>query len=758
MTMAPGGTPEHTGRMDRTPTGAPLRVPLEVIEADPAPPAPPDLTGTAVRDGVAIPYAVHGSDHRPTVVLLPTWTIIGARVWKFQVPFLSRRFRVVTFEGRGAADGPRPAGVEAYRIGEYAADTVAVMDRVGVECGVLVGFSMGAPWAVRAAVTHPDRVSGLVLITANGAGLAHPSRHQPFDEPPATGATGWDLFNRHTWTGGGWEEFIQFFFAQVFTEPHSTKAREDAVRWARRADPEAVVDTILGRMQDGPAPLATDAPQVACPVLVVEGDQDQVRPYASGELLAGWTGGELVVIEGGGHAPHLRDPVRTNHLIEQFVTSTTARTHADHPGTGADHPDPRDDHPGPAPRTWRRAHGRPRRVLYLSSPIGLGHARRDLAVAGELRRHHPDLQVDWLAQTPVTRVLADAGERVHPASALLAGESAHIEAESGEHDLHAFQAIRRMDEILVHNFMVFDDVVTEGGYDLVVGDEAWEVDHFLHENPGLKRFAFAWMTDFVGWLPMPDGGAYEQALAADHNAEMIEQRARYARVRDRSVFVGNPDDVIDLPFGPGLPGIREWTRANFDFAGYVTGFAPPTPEECQRLRHRLGYRAEDLLCVVTVGGSGVGGSLLRRVLDAVPAARRAVPGLHVLVVTGPRIDPTGLPRRRGVSYRGYQPELYRQLAACDVAVVQGGLTTCMELAAADRPFLYVPLRHHFEQNIHVRHRLERYRAGRCLDYETACDPDALAAAIAKELRRETRALPVETDGARRAGELLAELV
>ena len=103
--------------------------------------------------------------------------------------------------------------------------------------------------------------------------------------------------------------------------------------------------------------------------------------------------------------------------------------------------------------------GRPTRALYLSSPIGLGHARRDLAIAQELRRVHPDLQIDWLAQHPVTRVLEDAGERVHPASAWLASESAHIEYESGEHDLHAFQAIRRMDEILVNNFMVFHDVV-----------------------------------------------------------------------------------------------------------------------------------------------------------------------------------------------------------------------------------------------------------------------------------------------------------
>ena len=408
--------------------------------------------------------------------------------------------------------------------------------------------------------------------------------------------------------------------------------------------------------------------------------------------------------------------------------------------------------------TWVRAQRRPRRALFLSSPIGLGHARRDVAIAQELRKLHPELQIEWLAQHPVTRVLADAGEPVHPASAWLANESAHIEDESADHDLHAFQAIRRMDEILVNNFMVFNDVVDETYYDLVIGDEAWDVDYFLHENPELKRFAFAWMTDFVGWLPMPSGGEAEAALAADYNAEMLEQRARYRRLRDRSIFVGNPDDIVDESFGPGLPGIRGWTEANYDFAGYVTGFTPPSAADREAVRAQLDLGEDDLLCVVTVGGSGVGEALLHRVMDAVPPARRLEQRLRFLVVTGPRIDPDSLPPHEGAIVRGFVPDLYLTLAACDVAVVQGGLTTCMELTAAQRPFLYVPLENHFEQNFHVRRRLDRYSAGRCIRYAEASDPSALAGALVEELSRKVRYRPVETDGAARAAALLAELL
>jgi predicted glycosyltransferase len=409
-------------------------------------------------------------------------------------------------------------------------------------------------------------------------------------------------------------------------------------------------------------------------------------------------------------------------------------------------------------RTWTRGLARRRRALYISSPIGLGHAQRDVTIADELRKLHPDLEIDWLAQHPVTAVLEARGERIHPMSAELASESAHITAESSEHDLNAFQAIRRMDEILVANFMVFHDTVTDGEYDLVIGDEAWDVDHFLHENPELKRTAFAWLTDFVGWLPMPDGGDREAFLTADYNAEMIEHIERFPRIRDRAIFVGEPDDIVPDDFGPGLPSIRDWTERHYAFSGYVTGFDPaPLIERREELRRELGYQPDERVVIVTVGGSGVGEALLRRVIAAYPDAARRVNGLRMIAVAGPRIDPASLKAERGVEVRAYVPELYKHLAACDLAVVQGGLTTTMELAAARRPFLYFPLRNHFEQNRHVRHRLDRYGAGRCMDY-TASPPEVIAEAIAAEIDRPIDWRPVEGDGAARAAALIAPLI
>jgi predicted glycosyltransferase len=563
-------------------------------------------------------------------------------------------------------------------------------------------------------------VAGLVAIApACGFDVADPKRSTWAARLPHT--EGWAKYNKHYWLDGDYDEFLRFFFGQVFSEPHSTKQIEDCVGWGHEIAPATLADTTAGQLGLEGAetvPIEETCGRVRCPVLVVHGTDDRVRPVAIGRRLAELTGGSLVLVEGGGHGLPGRSPVRVNLLIRDFVLAHRGR---------------------------RRRAGP--RALYLSSPIGLGHARRDVAIAQELRRRRPELRIDWLAQHPVTEVLTTAGEHVHRASAWLASESGHVEAEAGEHDLHAFEAIRRMDEILVGNFMVCNDVLESEHYDLVIGDEAWELDYFLHENPRLKRFAFAWMTDFVGWLPVTGADRREVALTADYNAEMLEQRARFAHVRDRSVFVGNPDDVVDLPFGAGLPSIREWTVENFDFSGYVTGFSPPPVPP--RIDHRL--------CVVAVGGSGVGEPLLRRVLAAVPAIRRSVPDLEFLVVTGPRIDPRRLPCPPGVQVRGYVPDLHRTLAACELAIVQGGLTTCMELTAARRPFLYVPLRRHFEQNIHVRHRLSQYHAGRCVPYESLT-PDHLAAAVTAELGRAVDYRPVESDGAARAAGLLADLV
>ena len=687
----------------------------------------PDESGFVERDGVKVWWEAYGSGE-PTVFLLPTWSIIHSRHWKMQIPYLARHCRVVTFDGRGNGRSDRPEESSAYDETEFAADAIAVMDATGTRSATLVSLSLGAQRALILGAEHPERVDGQVFICpAIPLGALPTSRGVSIWHDELDTDEGWAKYNRHYWLKD-YRGFLEFFFSQMFNEPHSTKPIEDAVGWGLDGSAETLVtvEQSTGLTESETRELAA---RQQCPVLVIQGTIDGITGKDKGIELAEATAGELVLLEGSGHGPHVRDPVKVNHLLRDFVV------------------------PPPRPKTWVRGKSRRKRALYISSPIGLGHAQRDVAIVEELRKLHPDLEVDWLAQNPVTRVLEARGERIHPASAHLANESGHIESESAEHDLHCFQAIRRMDEILLNNFMVFDDIVRDEQYDVWIGDEAWELDYYLHENPELKRAAYVWLTDFVGWLPFEDGGAHEAYVTADYNAEMIEHIARFPRLRDRAVFVGNADDIVPESFGPELPMIRDWTEANYDFAGYITGFDPGTLGD----RGELGYRDDEKVCIVTVGGSGVGGHLLRRVIDAFPEAKERVPELRMIVVAGPRIDPESLPQHDGLEVRAYVHDLYRHLAACDLAVVQGGLTTSMELTANQRPFLYFPLRHHFEQNFHVRHRLARYGAGRCMDFESD-GPSEIAAAIADEIGRDVTYQPVETDGAARAAKLIAELL
>ena len=404
-----------------------------------------------------------------------------------------------------------------------------------------------------------------------------------------------------------------------------------------------------------------------------------------------------------------------------------------------------------------RGRARPRRALFVSSPIGLGHVWRDVAIADQLRRRVPGLEIQWLAQSPVTTVLERRGEMIHPASAELASESGHFDREAGEHELNAFQALRRMDEILCANFMVFHDVVTEDTFDLWIGDEAWDVDHFLHENPELKTAAYAWLTDFVGYLPLPDGGEREAFLTADYNAEMIEHVERFPRVRDRAIFVGDPDDIVPGTFGPGLPEIRDLDRATLRLLRvHPSGRSRHAPDRAE-LRAQLGWEDGETICVVAVGGTAVGAPLLRRVIEALPALRERVPDLRMIAVAGPRIDPADLPtggRARGARLRARAPPRARRLrrrrdpgridhrdgARRRRAPVRLDPARAAFRAAAARP---PPPRAPRRPGLH---RLRRRHARR------------LADAVARALATPVDYRPVPSDSASRAAQLISTLL
>jgi pimeloyl-ACP methyl ester carboxylesterase/UDP:flavonoid glycosyltransferase YjiC (YdhE family) len=700
----------------------------------------PDRSGSATTpDGLRLYWEVYGVG-ATTIVLLPPNPISHSRIWKAQIHYLARHHRVVTYDGRGngRSDSPDPDGVWP---GEwYVSDCLAVMDNTDTDAAVLVGICGDGVWpSVQLAASHPQRVRGIVAL-APGIPLLtapHPWRAAAMEtfEDELSDPQGWQKLNRRH-IRDEYRDFLEFFFAEMLPEPHSTKQIEDAVAYALDGPVEAfLMDQTVA--PDTREEIEDVCRQVRCPVLVVQGDRDNCQPPARGRRLAELTGADHVELVGAGHIPNVRHPVLINRLIDDFIG--------------------RIDHAPPRRRTWTRAAARTRRALLVSSPIGLGHAWRDVAIARELRRRVPGIDVQWLAQPPVTTLLEECGESIHPASAALASEAAGVDAEIGEHELHAFQMLRRLDEIFCANFMVFHDLVRDESFDVWIADEAWEVDYFLHENPELKTAPYVWLSDFVGVLPMPVGGEHEEFLAADYNAQMVEHIARHPRLRDMSIFIGDREDLVDKPLGPHLPWIREWADRHYRFAGYVTGFHATEIADREKLRAEFGYARDEKICIVAAGGSAVGSRLLEKAAAAFPAAKLLVPELRMILIAGPRLDPDSLPSAAGLETHGYVHELYRRLAACDIAVSHGGLSTTMELTAARRPFLYFPLKHHFEQNLHVHHRLTRHRAGRRMEIDDV-SPEALGEAISGALNGQVDYEPVGSGGAARAAAMIAEVL
>ena len=295
-------------------------------------PRRPDATGTVVRDGVSVAWDRYGpaapEPGTPTILLLPTWTIIHSRFWKAQIPFLARHFRVLTFDGRGNGRADRPTATDAYAASEFVADALAVLDATGTDRAVCVGLSMGACYVLRLAADHPDRVLGAVVFgPALGLVPPHPGNHAvPFDEDTGRDE-GWARYTAASWRRD-WPGFARFFFGQVYSEPHSTKPIDDSVGWALDTDAETMITAeaapyveheVDGVRLTGREAILEYAGRVRCPALVVHGSDDRIIPFEAGRALATALGAGLVRVEGGGHSIVGRDPVLANLLIRDFV-------------------------------------------------------------------------------------------------------------------------------------------------------------------------------------------------------------------------------------------------------------------------------------------------------------------------------------------------------------------------------------------------------------------------------------------------------
>ncbi|MBI2203504.1 MAG: alpha/beta fold hydrolase [Candidatus Rokubacteria bacterium] len=677
------------------------------------------------RPGAKIYYQTTGSTGHDLFLHGPCQPALHSRMWKAQIPYLSRHFRATAMDPRGNGRSDRP--LTGYDFATRYGDMLAVLDDTVRPPFAFIAFSCASMLAVRYAIDHPDRVSHLILIGAQYA----QSLPAPFEDKVARVIR--DDFE-------GWRTRLM---TKAAPEPHSLKVIEDSIAWAGETVPEVYIEALQQIEKDNVYDLLG---RLEVPTLILHGTRDPVVPYTHGKKFADAVpGARLVTFEGGGHSLPGREAVKVNHLIRDFVLGRAVESRSIPPTT---------ERKAPVSTRQRTE----RRVLWLSSPIGLGHIQRDVAIAQALRETHPDVTVDFLAADPAARVVELAGERLHPATRLLLNETAHFEGWAGDHELHAFNALWDMDEVMAANFMVFADVVERERYDLWVGDEGWDLDYFLHENPELKGAPYAFLTDFIGMLPMRDDPqSTEFRRVCEKNAENIDHLRLHPDVRDLSVMIGDEADVLDREFGPNLPNMRTWAREHFRFSGYTYHFDPRQYADRAALRHDLGYRDGERVVLVSVGGTRVGRRLIEKVARAFTLVAPKLPDTRLLVVAGPRLDASELPTHPQIDVRPFVPHLFRHHAAADLAIVQGGLTTTMELAAFRTPFLYFPLRNHFEQQFFVSRRLERLGAGARMDYDRTTEEE-LATAILDHLGKPVDWREPPADGTAKAAAMLTQFL
>ena len=279
----------------------------------------PDRTGFIERDGVRAFWEVAGQGE-PAILFVPTWSIVHSRIWKAQVPYFARRHRVITLDGRGNGRSDRPPSASQYSEREMAADLLATLDATGTDQAVVVSLSLGAQRSLILAAEHPERVVGLVFLGPSvSLGRGPTRRSHSFDEPPPTNE-GWDLYNRHAWRRD-FRTFLEFFFGECFTEPHSTKHIEDAVAWGGETDAETLTLTQDAEGLDEPTTRRMAA-GVRCPTLVIQGEADAITGRGRGLALAeAIPEARLVMVADGGHILNAREPVMVNLAIRDFVAS-----------------------------------------------------------------------------------------------------------------------------------------------------------------------------------------------------------------------------------------------------------------------------------------------------------------------------------------------------------------------------------------------------------------------------------------------------
>ncbi|MBN2592032.1 MAG: hypothetical protein JXA81_00890 [Sedimentisphaerales bacterium] len=398
----------------------------------------------------------------------------------------------------------------------------------------------------------------------------------------------------------------------------------------------------------------------------------------------------------------------------------------------------------------------PKKILYVSGSVGLGHVTRDLAIAGQLRKLYPEIELSWLAAHPATVPLRDAGEKVLPEADKYGDVNIPAENTARGFGMNILTYGRKVRKQFSRNVKVIKKIIRREHFDLVIGDETYELAIALSIKYILLQAPFVMVYDFLGMDSITDNPVEKLEVSVSNRIWTWADRRLFSGQKNLALFAGELEDVPDNRLGFLLPNRREHAKEHYKFTGHILPFDPAEYVDKIKVREKLGYAKEPLV-VCSIGGTAVGKDLLDLCGRAYPIIKQKVPDLQMVLICGPRLSPDSLDVPDGVEVRGYVPALYEHFAASDLVIVQGGGTATLELTALRRPFLYFPLANHCEQQIHVAQRLVRHQAGVKMVYSKTT-PEILATQVIADLGKNIDYLPFSVQGAQKAAQLIGELL
>lgn len=394
------------------------------------------------------------------------------------------------------------------------------------------------------------------------------------------------------------------------------------------------------------------------------------------------------------------------------------------------------------------------RVLFFSGSLGLGHVVRDLAIATELRKQIPGAQIHWLAAHPADLFLKEAGEELLPESELIANVNNPAERAAGAFNLNLMKYLANSRNEWNKNVKVFKQIISKEKYDLIIGDETYEIVVAMQDKKITTDIPFVMIYDFLG-LDAMTRNPWEKFYTYMWNRIWSGVKI-FAEKKNLALFVGELDDIPDTGFGFRLPHRREYAETYYHFIGYVFPFDPADYTQKQTVRKKFQYGEEPLM-ICSIGGTNIGKNLLELCGQSYLIIKKSIPDLRMILNCGPRLSPDSLNIPAGVEVKGYMPALYEHFAASDMAIVQAGGTSTLELTALKRPFLYFPLEGHSEQELNVSDRLKRHRAGTRMSYSTTT-PETLAEQVILNIDKEVSYSPIPTDGGQKAVSKIKQLL